>query len=339
MSGFVERKRLKLLDDHLYLSRNMVLDTHSKEFYNSFLNTLNVEDLSQYPDLWMTYDKLSNFLKIDFENLLITRGVEGAIKQAFDNIEFSKNAVGIITPTYAMYEVYAKAKGLEVKKTQGKPPDYHVSIDKIKEIVKQVDIFFLDNPKSHLPGYFENSVVDEILESCVANNCILFLDEVYSGWETQSYLKHRGVQDNLIISSGFSKVGFPCFKAGWLIAEKKMKRMLEANRSTYELNYFGCKGVEFIIDNYDYVMDFKQKLLDTKKDWVKKLSKSKKFKVYDSKNFVIRLYCEDTQWVKETVKRLKSKKIIVGVVDEVNIVFSVINNKTAEDKILELLSY
>ena len=68
-----------------------------------------------------------------------------------------------------------------------------------------------------------------------------------------------------------------------------------------------------------------------------KLSKSKKFKVYDSKNFVIRIYCEDTQWIKETVETLKSKKIIVGVVDEVNMVFSVINNKSAEDKILEVL--
>ncbi len=337
MTGLVERKRLKFLDDHLYLSRNMVLDTHSKEFYNSFLNTLNVEDLSQYPDLWTTYDKLSNFLNINFENLLITRGVEGAIKQVFDNVKFNKNAVGIITPTYAMYEVYAKAKGLDVKKLQGKPPDYHVTISEIKEIVKQVDIFFLDNPKSHLPGYFEHSAVDEILEICKENNCILFLDEIYSGWEMQSYLKHRKIQENLIVSSGFSKIGFPSLKAGWLIAEKKMKKMLEANRSTYELNYFGCKGVEFVIDNYDYVTAFKKKLLNTKKDWVKKLSKGKNFKVYDSKNFVIRLYSEDTQWVKEVVQRLKSKKIIVGVVDEVNIILSVINNKIAEDKILGIL--
>ena len=58
------------------------------------------------------------------------------------------------------------------------------------------------------------------------------------------------------------------------------------------------------------------------------MSKNKKFTVYDSKGYVLRLYSEDKKLVKETYDNLYDKRIVVGMVDDrLNLVFSVTNNK------------
>ena len=115
-----------------------------------------------------------------------------------------------------------------------------------------------------------------------------------------------------------------------------MKEKLESNRGAYELDYFSCKSLEFIIGNQDYIKDLKKGILDTKKRWYKELSKSKKFTVYDSKGYVLRLYSEDKKLVKETYDNLYDKRIVVGMVDDrLNLVFSVTNNKEIEGLIFD----
>ena len=64
-----------------------------------------------------------------------------------------------------------------------------------------------------------------------------------------------------------------------------------------------------------------------KSEWYKELSKSKVFTVYDSKGYVLRLYSEDKWLVIETYNNLHNKRIVVGLVDKFNLVFSVTNNK------------
>ena len=50
---------------------------------------------------------------------------------------------------------------------------------------------------------------------------------------------------------------------------------------------------------------------------------------------MLRLYSEDKELIKKTYNNLYNKKIVVGLVDEVNLVFSVINNKSIEDIIFK----
>ena len=70
------------------------------------------------------------------------------------------------------------------------------------------------------------------------------------------------------------------------------------------------------------------------------MSKNKKFTVYDSKGYVLRLYSEDKELVNEAYDNLYDKKIVVGLVDKFNLVFSVTNNKEIGGIIFdEILSY
>jgi histidinol-phosphate/aromatic aminotransferase/cobyric acid decarboxylase-like protein len=336
----IERKRLKFEDDYTYLGRNMIMDEHPEHIYKSLLNCFKKEDLHQYPDMWKPYEKLSNYLSVSEEKLLITRGAEGAFKQVFETLVDKGDSVGILTPTCAMYHVYAEAYGIDVIKIQGEGPDYKITVEQIKEVVPNIKVLFLDNPKLHLSSHFTHEELDIIIKYCREHEVVVFLDEVYVGWGIDSYLPHLDEHDNLIVSSSFSKIGFPSIKTGWLVANKKLKKKLESNRGAYELDYFSCKSLEFIIDNQDYIKDLKKRTLDTKKRWYDILSKSNKFTVYDSKGYVLRLYSVDKELIKKTYNNLHDKRIVVGLVDKFNLVFSVTNNKKIGGIIFyETLSY
>ena len=335
MVKVIERKRLKFLKDYTYLNRNMIMDGHSEYIHKSILEYFKKEDLHQYSDMWKTYEVLSGYLEVDKEQLLITRGVEGAIKQAFETLITEGDSVGILTPTFAMYHVYAEVYGIDVIEIKGEEPDYKISVEQVKEIVPNIKVLFLDNPKLHLPSHFTHEELDTIIRYCEEYEVVVFIDEVYVGFEVDSYLPNLNNHNNLVISSGFSKMTFPAIKSGWLVTNKELKTQLESTRNSYELDYFACKSIEFIIDNQDYIKELKKRILDIKKRWYNELSKSNKFRVYDSKSYVLRLYSEDKELVRRTYDKLYSDKIVVNIVDDVNLVFSVTNNKEIEGIIFD----
>ena len=205
MVNTIERKRLKFKDEYTYLGRNMLMDEHPEHIYKSLLEYFKKEDLHSYPDMWKTYEKLSNYLNVSEEKLLITRGVEGAFKQVFETLVDKGDSVGILTPTCAMYHVYAEVYGIDVIKIQGEGPDYKITVEQIKEVVPNIKVLFLDNPKLHLSSHFTHEELDVIIKYCREHEVVVFLDEVYAGWGIDSYLPHLDEHDNLIISSSFSK--------------------------------------------------------------------------------------------------------------------------------------
>jgi histidinol-phosphate aminotransferase len=315
----------------------MIMDEHPEHIHKSLLQYFKKEDLHPYPDMWKSYQVLSNFLGVKENNLLITRGVEGAFKQIFETLVDRGDSVGILTPTCRMYHVYAEVYGIDVIEIKGEEPDYKITVEQIKEVVPNIKVLFLDNPKSHLPSHFTHEELDTIIRYCRFRGVTVFLDEVYIGWGIDSYLPKLHKHKNLIISSSFSKIAFASLKAGWLVANEELKKKIESSREAYELDYFVCKSIEFIIDNQDYIKDLKKRILDTKKRWYDTFSKSDKFTVYDSKSYVLRLYSDDKQLIKNTYDNLYNQKVVVGLVDDVNLVFSVSLNKAIEKIIYSIL--
>jgi histidinol-phosphate aminotransferase len=288
--------------------------------------------------MWKPYEKLSNYLNVSEEKLLITRGVEGAFKQVLETLVDKGDSVGILAPTCRMYYVYAEVYGIDVIEIKGEEPDYKISVEQVKKVVPNIKVLFLDNPKSHLPSYFTHEELNTIIRYCEEYKVVVFLDEVYIGWGIDSYLPYLNNHNNLIISSSFSKIAFASLRVGWLVTNKELKKQIETLRESCELDYFACKSVEFIIDHQDYINKLKNSILETKNRWYKELSKSKIFKVYDSKSYVLRLYSKNKELIKKTYDKLYNERIIISIVDDVNLVFSVTNNKKIEEVFFKELS-
>ena len=329
MIKVTERKRLKFKDGYTYLNRNMIMDEHPEQIYDSLISNFKNKDLHHYSDMWQTYDLISDHLGVSQEKLLITRGVEGSIKYIFETLLDKGDTIAVITPTYAMYHVYSEVFGINQICIKGKKPTYNVSVDEIKNVIPKINVLFIDNPKSHLPQSFNDDELNEIINYAEKENVIVFLDEVYVGWDKKSYLPSLHKHDNLIIGQSCSKIAFPSLKAGWLITNEEMQKRISSTRNSYELNYFGCKGVEWIIKNQNYIDELKNSILKTKHRWYETLSKSDKFDVFNSEGYTLRLFA-DKDTIKNTYERLYNKKVVLGIVEENNLVFSVTNNKKIE---------
>ena len=326
----IPRVRKKFKDGYTYLNRNMIMDCHPDHIYHKLINTFKVEDLHQYPDMFPPYELLSKYLNVSEDQLLLTRGVEGSIKTIFESLNLSGECVGVFVPTCAMFKVYADVFNVNFIPIKGLAPEYNISVQQVKNVIPKIKVLFLTNPMSHLENCFSNEELQDLICFCEKHNVLVFLDEVYTGWENKSYLPFLEKHDNLIISSSFSKIGFPSIKTGWLACNKKLKCQLETTRGAYELDYFSNKTLEFIINNRDYFKKLKANLLDTKKRWIEYFTTNSNFTVYNSSLYTVRLYSENKKLVKCIFDNLYSKKIVVNVLDETNLQFSVSTNPKIE---------
>ena len=78
-----------------------------KEIYQEMLSTLSNDVIPMYPDQSTLYNKLSKFLCIDEDQLLLTPGSDAAIKSIYETYVCSGDKVIYLWPTYAMIDVYA----------------------------------------------------------------------------------------------------------------------------------------------------------------------------------------------------------------------------------------
>ena len=72
------------LDNGLRLDRNEKVQAWGKEFISSIFKDKPDWLMSVYPENDTIYEKLSNFLKIKKESILLTSGIDGGIKTIFE---------------------------------------------------------------------------------------------------------------------------------------------------------------------------------------------------------------------------------------------------------------
>ena len=140
----VKRNRLKFEDGYTYLGRNMIMDEHPEHIYKSLLEYFKKDDLHSYPDMWKPYEKLSNYLNVSEEKLLITRGVEGAFKQVFETLvdkgDYVVRAIGfkkIIPNNFKTFRIYLYNENGVTEKME--ISDFN--IEKIEDIKKDENEF------------------------------------------------------------------------------------------------------------------------------------------------------------------------------------------------------
>ena len=93
------------------MDRNEKIDPFDKSIYKKIFKKISGHYLLMYPDQKPLYNKLSNFLKIKKEKILLTSGSDSAIKFIFETYIRQKDKVAYFWPTYAMIDFYAKLYG------------------------------------------------------------------------------------------------------------------------------------------------------------------------------------------------------------------------------------
>ena len=226
----LDKGRLKNV---LYLDKNECPFSAFKTLKDiPFNNSLNL-----YNEPYSLYKKLSSFINVDINNILISAGSEQAIKFVFDTFLEYEDEVVFPKPSFAMYDIfsyYKKAKVTHLEYNSNRQITLKNLLNNIKINTK---LFILANPDNQTGTIFTIDDIIKIAKHCDKNKTIFLLDEAYFEFSMSDTLSLLNRFNNLIITRTFSKAwGLAGLKVGYLISNDKNIDLLRKVKPSYDIN-------------------------------------------------------------------------------------------------------
>lgn len=251
------------LSKGIVLDRNERVDYFDKKIFSKIIKRFSRHSLNTNPIIKSLYLRLSNFHRINKENIYITQGITECMSHIMFSMVKNKDEVVIMDPTYPMYEVLCKLHGLKFKKWKF-DNNLSLNIKDLKKIInKRTKVIFLVNPNLPIEYEFNKKFKNEIHRICKKNNILLVYDEAYHHFGSQSELKNSVKSKNMVVMRTFSKAwGLPGIRLGYMVSNKKLtnyiskcRSLVETNALSYEVALWALKN-KFILN--DHVKEVKR---------------------------------------------------------------------------------
>lgn len=278
----------------LWLDKNENTDFYLSNKISSIIQKIPPHSIFGYPDLNFIYEKLSSIFKVHKKNLLVCNGSDGGIRATFDCFVKQSDKVLIPSPTFAMYDVYAKLfkTNLIPFKYTLKKNKFIFDIDNFLRIIKKKKprLICLANPDSPSGTAIKKTEVIKIIKVAKQNNSIVLIDEAYYPFCNITLKNEIKVFTNLIIVRSLSKSwGLAGLRIGYILSSKKIINYMTSSKPMYEIGSLQSYILSKLI-NKNYYLNVKKSVKDlneSKKKFVSLLNKLNKVKYIDTQsNFI-----------------------------------------------------
>jgi len=295
----------------LRLDRNEKVDNWEKNILENVLNGKPECFLSTYPEISTLYEKLSKHLNVNKNKLLLTSGIDGSIKNILEVLCNPGSNIAVLSPTYAMYQVYSDIFRLNLFPIKYNEELYFSEKDIEKFLENSPDILFIPNPNQPIESCLSIEELKKIASKCYDKNCILVVDEAYHYFGADSSLPLLDDFDNVIVLRTFSKAfGMPSIRVGYTICNEKIMSIISKPRLAHELSSLSIAIAEYLLDNYDKVREYCDEIISSR-EFVKEELKKLGLKSHGYKgNYLLITFHNGTN-VSEIVNKLYSEKIYV----------------------------
>lgn len=230
--------------------------------------------VTAYPELQPLYRKIAKWVGLGAESIYIAAGSDGAIKSVFEVFVAPGDAIVLINPTYAMFDVYAKMFQSRVIKIQYSK-DLTISA---REILKAIEkekpkLVCIANPNSPTGTIISRREIRQIIKVAGRSGCMVLMDEAYHPFYRVSSVPLVMRYSNVIVTRSFSKAfGLAAARIGFACAHPDTAYYLHKVRPMYETNSFAVRFAEIMIDHYDVVKAYVAKVRQAKSFMEKRLS-------------------------------------------------------------------
>jgi histidinol-phosphate aminotransferase len=233
----------------LRLDKNEDICGLPEEILQDCLKKIHSDYLSAYPQVYPLYEKLSNYLSISEDHILITSGSDAAIKNSFEVYISPGDEVVIPDPTYAMYGVYAALFEAHLIKI---PYDSNLKLPFEKVIAainKKTKMIALANPNSPTGTIIDRNEIISLIRTAEKSDALVLIDEAYFPFYPHTVIDLVHEYSNLIVTRTFSKAfGLASARLGYAVADPHIIRNLKIFRPIYETNgltvALGCAALE-----------------------------------------------------------------------------------------------
>ena len=200
------------------------------------LAELSPERIASYPEYRAAEEKLARFFGVGAENLIVTNGVDDALRLIADGFAEEGDPALIIEPTYAMYRFYSELMGARVIALRY---DDRLRFP-LEEVLRTLRrnrprMLFLANPNNPTGSVLLPAQLRKILDA--ARRTIVVVDEAYADFSGVSVIDWVSRRPNLIVVRTFSKAaGIAGLRIGCLLSNATVVSALRRIHSPYPVN-------------------------------------------------------------------------------------------------------
>ena len=200
--------------------------------------------LAIYPEETVPTTKYAHLLGLEKENVTLTAGSSVGMGYVIKTFGEPGKDIITVTPSFAMYEVYAKMIGMNV-----------VNMQYESDFTYKVGIVVLVNPNMPVGNVYAKEDIKAIVEKAKEFNALVIIDEAYYYFYDQTSVDLVKEYDNVVVLRTFSKMlSIPSMRVGAIISSADNIRCMNNLKPHYTVNSIGLLFVEAIVDNHDRLM-------------------------------------------------------------------------------------
>ncbi len=234
--------------DYLRLDLNENPGGLPEDFVRAVLSEVTPGFISQYPETQEFIDCLAGFLGIDDNNICITNGSAEAVRHVIEAFTSEGGRIVGVTPSYAMYEVYAKMYGRQFIGVHYKD-DLTIDISDIIDCLNpDVQLLILLNPNNPIGNAYSYKEFEEILAEARKCEITVLIDEAYMYFYNNTFLKYVMEYDHVLLTRTFSKLfSLGGLRLGYIVGQTSDIKMISNLCTPHNTNAVAMLFAERII--------------------------------------------------------------------------------------------
>ena len=321
-------------EDYIRMDLNENPGGLSEEFIQKVLSTITPELISKYPDQLVFTQKLGKFIGAEVEQICLTNGSAEAVRYVIEAYSRPGGKIVSVTPSYAMYEVYASMYG-----RQHIPVHYNEDLtfdveNIIAQIKPDVDLLIVLNPNNPVGDVYTTEEMDRIIAAAKANEVTVLIDEAYHYFYPYSFINYALTNDHVFVTRTFSKLfSLAGCRLGYIVGQAADVAYIQKLCTPHNINAFSMRFAECIIEEPGMIDALIVKQHEGKKYLIDELRKRNYEVNAKEGNFIFIKPKSDADEL--VVKMKREKRILIKSYNVIGILGKCLRVSTGEKEIMQ----
>ncbi len=212
-------------------------------------------DLAAYADSTNFVKKLSRWLEVPAEWILVTSGSDAAMKTIFETYVDPGDVVLLQDPSWRMYEVYNniyQGQALFISYDRNLGFDADAARRAVRD--KSIKLAVLANPNQPTGTLIDDADLEAVISAAATSGTVVVVDEAYHLFTPKTVVAWVARYPNLIIARTFSKAfGLAGLRLGYCVGQAERIRELSLLRPVTDSNSVALKCGEYALEHMDWI--------------------------------------------------------------------------------------
>lgn len=259
---------------YIRLDQNENPDGVPKWLFDSVMEKVTPEFLAIYPEETVPTEKYAKMLGLERENVTLTDGSTVGMGYVIKVFGEPGKDILCVTPSFAMYEVYAEMIGMNVRNLKYEN-DFSYKIENtLNAINGNTGIVVLVNPNMPVGNVYSREEIVSIINKARRYNAAVIIDEAYYYFYDKTSIDLIKEYDNVFVLRTFSKMlSIPSLRLGVIMSSPENIKNINNYKPHYTVNSIALLFAEAIVDNHDRLLsELKEQYLGGKEYIMKALN-------------------------------------------------------------------